>query len=53
MVGSIAKVECEPYEFTIPETGEVISRQHRYDYSPTEQSNMEQLVMQNREPAFA
>jgi len=53
MVGSIAKVECEPYEFTIPETGEVISRQHRYDYSPTEQSNMEQVVMQNRETAFA
>jgi hypothetical protein len=53
MVGSIAKVECEPYEYTIPETGEVITRQHRYDYSPTEQSSMEQVVMQNREPVFA
>lgn len=53
MVGSIVKVECDPYEFTIPETGEVITRQHRYDYSPTEQSNMEQVVMQNREPVFA
>lgn len=33
--GGISKVECEPYEFTIPETGEVITRQHRYEYAPT------------------
>jgi hypothetical protein len=32
--GSITKVECEPYEFTIPETGEVISRTHRYEFLP-------------------
>ncbi len=27
--GKIVKVECEPYEFEIPETGEVISLAHR------------------------
>lgn len=36
MPGSIKKVECEPYEFTIPESGEVITRDHRYEYSPVE-----------------
>ena len=53
MAGSITKTECEPYEFTIPETGEVITRQHRYDYSPSEQGNMEQVVMQTTEPVFS
>ncbi|WP_259016581.1 hypothetical protein [Emticicia fluvialis] len=53
MAGSITKTECEPYEFTIPETGEVITRQHRYDYSPVEQSSMEQVVMQKDELVFA
>jgi hypothetical protein len=53
MVGSIAKVECQPYEFTIPETGEVITRQHRYDYSPTEQGSMEDVVLQSKAPVFS
>jgi len=42
--GSISKVECEPYEFTIPETGEVITRQHRYEYQPIEVGTPEQAV---------
>ena len=41
--GFISKVECDPYEFTIPETGEIITRQHRYEYQSVE-SNMEQAV---------
>lgn len=45
--GSVSKVECEPYEFTIPETGEVITRQHRYEYVPVEQSTPEQAVFEN------
>ena len=53
MQGSIIKVECEPYEFTIQETGEVITRHHRYDYSPIEQSSMEEVVMQKQEAVFA
>lgn len=36
MVGSIQKVICDPYEFSIPETGEVITRAFRYEYSPVE-----------------
>ena len=34
--GSIIRVECEDYGFTLPETGEVIQLNHRWDYSPEE-----------------
>jgi hypothetical protein len=30
--GGITKVEVEPYEFVIKETGEMISRNHRYEF---------------------
>jgi hypothetical protein len=33
--GSIEKVECEPYEYTIPQTGEVILLSHRWEYRET------------------
>lgn len=35
MQGSIQKVECEPYEYTVKDTGEVIVLHHRFVYSPT------------------
>jgi len=34
MPGSIQKVECDSYEYTLPETGEIISLKHRYEYVP-------------------
>ena len=34
--GKIVKVETEPYEYTIQETGEVIELSHRYEYQPLE-----------------
>lgn len=30
--GQIVKLECEPYEYTIPESGEIISIGHTYEY---------------------
>lgn len=30
--GSIAKVACAPYDYTIKETGEVITISHRFEY---------------------
>ena len=30
--GKVKRVECEPFEFTIKETGETIQRSHRYEY---------------------
>ncbi|MFC4209552.1 hypothetical protein ACFOWA_00070 [Pedobacter lithocola] len=38
LAGSIVRVECEPYEFVIPETSEIITRNHRYEYSPENES---------------
>lgn len=32
--GRIEKVACEQYDFTVPETGEIISLQHTYEYLP-------------------
>ncbi len=34
MPGSIVKQECEPYSFTVKETGEIISMAHRWVYTP-------------------
>jgi hypothetical protein len=34
MPGSIERVQCEPYDFTVPETGEVITLMHTYEYVP-------------------
>ncbi|AZB24808.1 hypothetical protein EG339_09475 [Chryseobacterium bernardetii] len=36
MQGSIVKQECEPYEYTVKDTGEVIVLHHRFVYSPQE-----------------
>ena len=32
--GSIIRVEAEPYEYTVPETGEIIELSHTYTYLP-------------------
>jgi hypothetical protein len=34
--GRIDRVQCEPYEYTVKETGEVITLTHTYGYSPEE-----------------
>lgn len=34
--GKIARVQCEEYEYTVPETGEVITLAYRWDYQPEE-----------------
>jgi len=30
--GSIEKVDCEPYEYTVKETGEIITLKHNWQY---------------------
>ena len=32
--GSVARVACEPYEYTVKDTGEVLTLGHRYEYLP-------------------
>jgi hypothetical protein len=34
MPGRIVRVECEPYEYTVENTGEVITLAHRWGYWP-------------------
>jgi hypothetical protein len=34
--GSIQKLSCEPYEYVVADTGEVIELAHRWAYVPTE-----------------
>ncbi len=38
--GSIIKAECEPYEYTIRDTGEVITLNYRYVYLPEQMKNL-------------
>ena len=45
--GSIRKVECEPYEYTIKDTGEVITLNHRWEYRK-EGDTMEEVVHQGK-----
>jgi hypothetical protein len=35
--GRVEKVECEPYEYAIPQTGEIVLLTHRYEYVEEEQ----------------
>ena len=35
--GSIQRVPCEPYEYTVKESGEVVTLFHTYEYSPIEE----------------
>ncbi|WP_034886091.1 hypothetical protein [Gillisia sp. JM1] len=37
MPGLITKVDTDPYEYTIQETGEIIELSHRYEYSPEDE----------------
>ena len=34
MQGNVAKVECDPYEYIVRETGEIITLTHKYVYAP-------------------
>jgi len=47
--GTIERVSSEPYDYTIPSTGEVIQLAHSYQYQPADST----AVMQNSEPEFA
>ena len=49
--GSIKRIECEPFEYVIEETGEVITLTHRWEYR-AEGDTMEDIVFQE-EPVGA
>lgn len=37
MDGTVQKQECEPFEYTVKETGEIIQLSHRYVYVPADE----------------
>jgi hypothetical protein len=43
--GAIMKVECDPYEFTVPETGEILNLSHRWQYLK-EEASIEETVFE-------
>ena len=45
MPGTIQKVSCEEYEYNLPETNEVITLSHRYEYFPEE--SLEEAVFES------
>jgi len=46
--GSIVRTPCEPYEYTIPESGKNVMLSHRYTYKPEE----EQSAVMMKQPVF-
>jgi len=50
MQGSIEKVECEPYEHTIRDTGEIIMLHHRFCYVQ-EEKQITKPVYENLKPS--
>lgn len=41
--GQIVKKSCEPYTFTIKETGEIVELSHRFEYVPDAPSTREDM----------
>lgn len=48
--GTIQKVACESYEYTIKDTGEVISLEHRWQYYPEGETVPAELKVAEKEP---
>jgi len=48
--GSINKVECDAYKYTIKETGEVIELSHNYEYISKEEAQINNVVYGNALP---
>ncbi|HEX8335006.1 MAG TPA: hypothetical protein VF622_20440 [Segetibacter sp.] len=42
--GSVQKVECEPYEYAIQQTGEVVVLTYRYEYVEEQTKNVVQFT---------
>lgn len=47
--GKIERVEVEPYEYTVPTTGETIVLQHSYQYVSEDESIVTNNVVQHEE----
>ena len=50
--GKISKITTEPYQYTIKESGEVVTLQHRYIYLPDNVESEEATQAKELEQAF-
>lgn len=50
MPGEIIRIDCDPYEYTIQSTGEVVILQHTFGYQPTPSG---EVVREQRVPTEA
>lgn len=46
LAGSIEKVDCEPYEYINPQTGEVMLLSQRHEYIPEKSKSSKEIVQQ-------
>ncbi|WP_224487863.1 hypothetical protein [Robertkochia flava] len=47
--GKIVKVETAPYQYAIPETGEIVTLEHRWEYQDNTQEVIENQVVEESE----
>jgi len=45
LAGTIEKQECDPYEYTSPQTGEILVLTHRYTFIPEEKKVQPELEL--------
>lgn len=45
--GEVVKVDCEPYQYEIPDTGEMISLSHQYRFMDEEEATVSQNVVKS------
>lgn len=45
--GEVKKIETDPYEYAIPETGEVIELSHTYQYVDEQEETIQENVVQD------
>jgi len=48
--GDVERIECEAYEYTSKQTGEVITLTHQYTYNPNPSNNLQEVIV--GAPAF-
>lgn len=46
----IERVKCESYEYTIPQTGEVVLHKHRYEYVGQELPAGQEVIRMHTDP---
>ena len=51
--GTVQKIECEPYEYALPTTGEIIMLTHKYLFNPSPNTATMEEVVFTPEPQVA